>query len=315
MMEFHCAGCGQSFRADENLAGRRSRCKRCGTVTTIPFPMPPAAAADPNLPPLPTLGPRSVVAPAQEATPPRPRRTRRKPRSIDRDAWISLAIGAGLAAVALAVPLIGFVIGVLITVIHELGHTATAWLFGSPAIPSFDLSYGGGVSHIVNRQPILIVVIYGVFAYLLFRARDDRPALITMLVAVGVYSVVAFSPLRELLILAMGHGTELLIAGVFLYRALSGSQILRSQERPLYAFLGLYIILADARFAYDLMTSREHREQYGDAKGGGDWMDFSQIAEQHLHVRLQVVAAAFLLACAVPIAAAFLYHRYGRRRK
>ncbi len=108
---------------------------------------------------------------------------------------------------------------------------------------------------------------------------------------------------------------ELLIAGVFLYRAWSGSQIIRGAERPLYAFLGLYLVLADARFAFRLIASREHREEYGEAKGGGHWMDFSRIADEFLNGRLEVVATFFLLAFALTPLAAFLVHRYGRRRK
>ncbi len=311
MIAFTCVGCGKSFRVDEGLAGRRSRCARCGAVTRIPSPGPPPIA--PASRPAPTANP---PAPGVRG-PPRGAWVRRscKKKTSDRDAWVSLAIGAGLAAVALAVPLIGLVPAVLMTVIHELGHVATAWLFGSPAVPSFDLTYGGGVTHAFDRQPLLLVVIYGVFAFLAFRARDDRPALITVLVAVALYSVAAFSPLRDLLITAMGHGMELLIAGVFLYRALSGSQILRGAERPLYAFLGLYIVLDGARFAFRLIASREHREEYGEAKGGGHWMDFSRIADQHLHGRLELVATLFLMACALTPLAAFLVHRYGRRRK
>jgi hypothetical protein len=36
MIAFFCAGCGKSFQIDDRLAGRRSRCKQCGTVATIP---------------------------------------------------------------------------------------------------------------------------------------------------------------------------------------------------------------------------------------------------------------------------------------
>jgi hypothetical protein len=133
MIEFSCPGCGKSFQVDERLAGRRSRCKRCGKVTRIP-------AA-----PLPFMLASQRRAAAPEISKRRTTRVR-QPRAIGRDAWTSLAIGSGLAAVALAVPMIGFVPDVLITVIHELGHVATAWLFGSPALPSFDLTYGGGVS-------------------------------------------------------------------------------------------------------------------------------------------------------------------------
>ncbi len=307
MIEFTCAGCGTSFRADDDLAGRRSRCKRCGAVTTVPVP------AIPVLPAAPRPAPPTAALPPDP--PPRRAPRKRKPKKIDRDAWIAMGIGAGLAAVALAVPLVGFVIDVLRTVIHELGHTAAAWVLGSPAVPSFDLTFGGGVSHILDRQPLLIAAVYGAFAFLALRARDDRKTLAVMLIAVALYSVAVFTPTRDLLITAMGHGAELIIAGVFLYRALSGSQILRSQERPLYAFLGAYIVLADAWFAYNLIASPEHRAAYEEAKGGGHRMDFSLIAEEHLHVRLAVVAASFLLACAMPVLAAFLFHRYGQRRK
>jgi hypothetical protein len=303
MIVFTCPGCGKSFHVDEGLTGRRSRCKQCGNVTRIPAADLPVA-----------LGPRlrAVAAPKVAVR----RRTRvRKPRAIDRDAWISIAIGSGLAAVALAVPLVGFVPDVLKTVIHELGHAATAWFFGSPALPSFDLTYGGGISHLFTRQPLVILLVYAGWACAMYRVRDDWPVLIVVLTGVVVYSAVVFTSLRELITIAMGHGAELLAAGVFLYRALSGSQILRGEERPLYAFLGLYIVLSDSRFAYRLITSAEHRETYGDAKGGGHWMDFSRIADEHLHCRLEAVATIFLLACALAPLAAFLTHRYQRRRQ
>ena len=209
----------------------------------------------------------------------------------------------------------GFVIHVLNTVIHELGHTATAWVLGSPALPSFDLTYGGGVSHIAPRQPILIIVVYVAFAVVGFRWRHERRVLVAVLAGTGLYSIVVFSPLRDLLILALGHGAELFFAGVFLYRALSGSQILRSQERPLYAFLGLYIVLADARIAVRLMTSQDYREEYGLQKGGGHTMDFSRIANEFLGGRVQVVAALFLVACVLTPVVAFLIQRFWRRPK
>jgi hypothetical protein len=85
--------------------------------------------------------------------------------------------------VALAVPTIEFVIHMLITVIHELGHTATAWLLASPAVPSFDLAYGGGVSLVLARQALLVIAAYAILAFFLFRARDDRPELVLWAVA------------------------------------------------------------------------------------------------------------------------------------
>jgi hypothetical protein len=116
------------------------------------------------------------------------------------------------------------------TVIHELGHTATAWLFASPALPSFDLSYVVVVSHILHRQPLLVVSAYAIFAVLLFRAKGDRPELVRWALAAVLYSVAMFSPLRGLLITAMGHGSELFFAGIFLYRALSEGRSPRVQR-------------------------------------------------------------------------------------
>jgi hypothetical protein len=307
MIVFACDGCGKRIEVDEDLAGRKLRCKPCGAVTRVPTVEPPAI-------PLARL-PAATPTDAPRRTPAVRKKKKRKPGTIDRETGMALAIGAGLALVALAVPLVGFVLHVLVTVVHELGHTAVAWLLGSPALPSFDLSYGGGVSHIFTRQPVLILGVYGVLAFLSFRSLGDRPKLIAWLVGVGLYTIAVFSPLRGLLITAAGHGSELVFAGIFLYRALSGNQILRNEERPLYAFLGLYIVLADARFAYQLMASREHREDYGDAKGGGHWMDFDQIANDYLHWRLEGVATLFLLACIATPVAAFLYHRYGKLLK
>ncbi len=303
MIAFTCQGCGKPFHVEEELAGRRYRCKQCGAMARIPVVEVPFLPARSSSAP-PEVAPKRAKA----------RRKKSKSKAMDRDALKSLAIGVGLAVVALAVPLVGFVPAVLMTVIHELGHVATSWLFACPALPSFDLTYGGGVSHRVGQQPLLVLLIYVAFASAIVRSRDNRPALVVRLIFVVVYSFVAFSPLRELLIVAMGHGTELLIAGIFLYRALSGSQILRGGERPLYAFVGLYIILSDVRFAYQLMTSQEHRDAYGDAKGGGHWMDFSRLADEHLHLRLESVAAIFLLACVLTPLAAFLVDHVQRRR-
>ena len=301
MIAFTCQGCGKSFQVDGELAGRRYRCKQCGVVARIP-------AEEEPLPLLPRPAARPTAAPT-EVAPKRAKARRKAAKAIDRDAVKSLAIGAGLAVAALVFPLLGFVPAVLMTVIHELGHVATSWFFGCPALPSFDLTYGGGVSHRTGQVPLVLILIYGVITSAILRARGDRRELLATLICAIVYTFAAFSPLREFLIVAMGHGMELTIAGIFLYRALSGSQILRGSERPLYAFVGLFIVLADARFAYQLMSSRQHRDEYGDAKGGGHWMDFSRLADEHLHMSLQSVAVLFLLACLLTPPAAFLVHR------
>src|SRR3954452_12382040 len=92
MIAFSCAGCGKSFEVQDDLAGRRSRCKRCGAVMRIPAPEPVLAP----------LAPLATPVPAPEAVPGRRRKKARKPGTIDRHAWVALGVGSGLAAVALA---------------------------------------------------------------------------------------------------------------------------------------------------------------------------------------------------------------------
>ena len=227
---------------------------------------------------------------------PKPRKSRKRKKATGGSAWISLAIGLGLAVIALVVPLLGFVVGVLMSVIHELGHVATAWIFASPAFPSFDLVYGGGVSHHFARQRVLIFIAYAVFIGLAFRVAESgvrvdypgsRGALFRRAIFSGAKSV------------DHGNGPR---GRVALRGSVSVPRAQRQPDHPqpgcpLYAFLGLYIVLADARFAYRLITSHQHREEYGLEKGGGHWMDFSLIADEHLHGRLEVVAGLFLVAC------------------
>jgi hypothetical protein len=65
-----CPGCGKRFTVAAQHAGKRGKCKACGTMVTIPASSAPAAEADlydfaPHADPAPT--PRHVVAPPQTA--------------------------------------------------------------------------------------------------------------------------------------------------------------------------------------------------------------------------------------------------------
>jgi len=125
-----------------------------------------------------------------------------------------------------------------------------------------------------------------------------------------VHLVLTFTRLNEVLILFMGHGTELLIAGIFFYRALSGAAVVHSVERPLYAAIAFFAVFSDLGFGYRLVTSPFARAEYADAKGGGHWMDFSRIAIDHLHVNLTAVASVFFICCLITLPLGFLAFRY-----
>ena len=220
-----------------------------------------------------------------------------RPSIIERDALRALTIGGLLAVAVSAVPFTNFIFGYLGTLVHELGHTVTNWVFGYPSVPAFDFAHGGGVTMHQERSTTILLVVYGIFGLGLYHLRRNVAAVCVLAGSVVLYSLAAFTPFHEALQLLMGHGAELVFAGIFLYRALSGEKIRVAGERSAYAFAGLFLFLSDVRFALGLMTSHEKRVEYELAKGGGAWMDFSRLADEFLHAPLQSVAALFLVGC------------------
>jgi hypothetical protein len=218
----------------------------------------------------------------------------------------AVASGLALALIVYVVPLLRFVFHTLITLVHELGHTISAWSFGIPAIPAFDFVYGGGVTLHQGRSTGLTILIYAGFLALGYRLRANRGYVIALAVWVCVYTLVAFTPLHEAIEIAMGHGSELIFAGIFLYRAFTGNACRAPGERPLYAFCGWFILINGAAFALSLLTSASSVAEYEDAKGGGQWMDFTRLADDYAHVDLRAIVFLFLLAVVLVPFAAYL---------
>jgi len=187
------------------------------------------------------------------------------------------------------------------TLVHELGHTFAGWGFGIPSVPAFDFSYGGGVTIHQDPSPVVLTLIYAALAYLLFLYRH-KPRSLALICTIGGAHIAAMATgLDEPLTIAMGHGFELLFAGIFFYRALSGFACVHGAERPLYGFLGFLITFDNMRFAHRLIHSHEHRWMYENAKGGGHWMDFDRLAREFLLVDLSAIAHFFMFASAAPL--------------
>ena len=229
---------------------------------------------------------------------------------MDKAAWVTLGVGLALACVFLAVPFLRYVLGYLTVLIHEFGHALVGWLFGYPSLPAFDFRYGGGVTTLNHRSVLLLGFVYAILAGLIVAYWRNRATLLVLAVGLGLLAVCAHTDAHRVLILFMGHGMELLIAGVFLYRAVSGSAVVHRAERPLYGACGLFIVFSDAAFAYGLWSSSQARARYGGAKGGGHMMDFDRIAIDYLHVGLPTVAFVFLLCCVLPVVVGYLVFRY-----
>jgi hypothetical protein len=222
-------------------------------------------------------------------------------KSFDKQPIISLLIGSALALWTLNSPFLYTLSNMMKTLVHELGHTFAGWGFGIPSVPAFDFSYGGGVTIHQDPSPVVLTLIYAALAYLLFLYRHKPRSLALICTIGGAHIASMATGLDEPLTIAMGHGFELLFAGIFFYRALSGFACVHGAERPLYGFLGFLITFDNMRFAHRLIHSHEHRWMYENAKGGGHWMDFDRLAREFLLVDLSAIAHFFMLASAAPL--------------
>ncbi len=242
------------------------------------------------------------------ASVPQPNRQRPK---LDREAWHALAIGLGLAVPVYLVPPLAYIIDFLRVIIHETGHTLTAWVFGYPAIPI--LRPGGGMSVSLARPMWLLLLLLALLGYLLWQVYRSRRHRILGAVLAGLYLLCLLTTMRMVLITAMGHAFELMVASLFLYRALSGRSILTKGERPLYATVAFVIFALDVRFAARLLLQPEAEADYREEFDGLSH-DLVQIADQHLHVPLQSVVLVFLCLTLLAPVGVFLWQSWIRDR-
>jgi hypothetical protein len=221
-------------------------------------------------------------------------------REIDRAGWIALGLGLGLATLTELLPFLRVLVGYFVVLVHEFGHALAGWLFGYPSIPAFDFRYGGGVTSHQQQMILLVGMVYAALASLLWVFRGNRLSQGAVAATMAVYTLLLATDGANVMMLAMGHGAELLFAALFIHRALSGRACRLAAERPLYAWIGFHIVFHDLRFAWGLVSSSFQRELYGDAKGGGHWMDFSRLSNEFFGVSLETVAGVFLLLCLLP---------------
>ena len=217
------------------------------------------------------------------------------PQSLDREGWIAIATGIGLALLVLASQQVTFLLTPLITLVHELGHTLANWIFGYPAIPAFDFVHGGGVTFHTRRLPFLMGLIYGGFGYLFYVYWQNYLTARVLLGVAIAYSICAFTGIHDFLMVSMGHGFELIFAGISMGRAMSGYGCRYAIERPLYAMVGTYVTIYDIQFSWRLIFDQTARAVYEQGKSGLIDHDLVRIARDVFQVDLTATASVMLL--------------------
>ncbi len=228
---------------------------------------------------------------------------------INSEIWTILALGLAGALLVFSVNFFNRTFACLMIIIHEFGHCVTGLLFGYPSLPALDFKYGGGVTIHQSHSLILLMLVYLALAGAIYLLWNNPKGLAMTGAFTVLFALSAHTFAHRIIILFAGHGAELVMAVVFILRAMSASGTARYAERPLYAACGLYFVLKDTVFAWDLVTSVSARARYGAAKGGGHWMDFSRIS-RHLGTEVNVVAGFFLLCCIATPIVALLIRRY-----
>jgi len=194
--------------------------------------------------------------------------------------WKMIGVGLVVAVIAHLLPFTRFILSPLVTLLHEFGHAVAAWLLGCPAIPSFDFVYGGGVTHHKYFQLPLGIAIGGAWVWLGWTFRRN-PRTLSLIVVCAAAWLVAISSewRREVVISSMGHGGELILAGVLLYMALAGvGWRMPEIERPLGAFAAFFVQIQTMHFAWQLRNDASFLDWYREGKGGAMMNDLEVIA-------------------------------------
>ncbi|MEN9247462.1 MAG: hypothetical protein Q6L50_03400 [Gloeomargarita sp. GMQP_bins_120] len=222
-----------------------------------------------------------------------------------------LLIGLVTALVLDSIPLVRLVLSYLVITIHELGHTLAAWLMGYPAIPAFDFLYGGGVTLQLGQRWVLVpMVVYMVLVGGLMYFRRNGWTCLALLALGLIYTGLYFTRWSEGLVVAMGHGMELLLAGLFLLRALTGWACQQPGEQTLYGILGFFVLVYDLHFAWQLLFDAQVRAWYLQGKGGLLDQDVVRLAQEFLGVDLALVVVLLGLSCLVTPLVAWGLYRY-----
>jgi len=198
--------------------------------------------------------------------------------------------------IAWLLPLVHFIFATFGVLCHEIGHTVVALATGHLAIPSFDLLHGGGVTLIFDRSWWLAGLDVALPCVAAYRYRSSRLVVIAGVTLSAVLLLLMLSGWDVALGLEMGHGGQLVAAGICLFLALAGTT--RPVDRWLYGLLGWSVGMDVVTLCWSLIHDPDALAAYYDGKDGVD-NDFVRIAEDCLGCSVAAVAWANLALCAL----------------
>jgi hypothetical protein len=169
--------------------------------------------------------------------------------------FLSTAIAVNL--VIFLVPWLQHITYIYTLVVHELGHAACAWATGYPALPTFDIIRGGGITMVSDSRSLVVfvpVMFSLAFATYKWYGHIGTSALWTAAPLWIIYALFSFSgPMWRFLINSSGHASEILIGAVCIYFGFSTARFNRPLHEKIILFtLGVNILANAAKFAISL---------------------------------------------------------------
>ena len=181
---------------------------------------------------------------------------------------------------------------------HEIGHTIFSWLFGYPALPSFDLEHGGGMSYYFNRVWAFQIAGFAGAGYLCYLAYQQSSFLFYASLSItGLYILSGLTEFHHTIIDFMGHGFSIMTGSYFILRMLFSLTEKRFLEKEISAFLGYFMIFANMKLCWELIFDIDYQEEYWNQKGSHGFGDFSKIADYFWFTKEEPVAWFCLALC------------------
>ncbi len=210
-----------------------------------------------------------------------------------------LIVGALIAPLFAAAPLVKYMGWFLGALVHEMGHCITAWFLGCPAFPSIRLDGHAWATH-QNQIFYLAIFFWAALVYLTWRWRKEKGLAITLGVLAVLYPLFAFTGAREFFFLVSGHVGELAFALLCFWRALTGGFTSSRAERALYGACGWFLMGRNVWLAGGLLFSDSVRSWYSGSGSLGMRNDYIRLAEDVMGWSLDSVAF-FMLALSLAV--------------
>ena len=123
------------------------------------------------------------------------------------------------------------------------------------------------------------MLVWGGLAFVAWQQRERKPILIGCGVAALLYPLIAFTGMREVFFLLAGQTTEMIFAGIFLWRAMTGGFTSSNAERVAYGAAGWFLLGRNVYLAGGLVFSDSVRAWYQRSGSLGMENDYLRVAK------------------------------------